>query len=247
MSKFWCAVALVAAMGGLAGTATAAPDIRPGMALSPQDLPPEAQYERLISDDPNADPMGRACDTVDERRHFDDRTLHLGIGTGVGTPVGLLGAFLEADVLDGMAVGAGAGVTAWGPAGGGFLRLRPFVWGGQGERVLHAFTLQSSYTYMLHGKEPLRDVDFGFFHCDGASSCEPEPDFVPHAGHFLSLSAGFEHALVSGWSFRYDFGFASALNDSNWECAFGSTRAPCTRYAPDDTVLVGTFAFSHAL
>ena len=60
-------------------------------------------------------------------------------------------------------------------------------------------------------------------------------------------SAGFEHALVSGWSFRYDFGFASALNDSKWECAFGNTPTPCTRYAPDDTVLVATFAVSHAL
>lgn len=257
MNKFRRAVALAAAFSGLAGTASATPDIQPGMALSPQDLPPEARdaqppggahaTDRLISDDPNADPMGWANDTVDERRHFDDRTLHLGIGTGLGTPVGLIGVLVEANVLDGLAVGAGAGVASWGPAGGAFMRLRPFVWGGQGERVLHAFTLQSSYTYMLHGKEPLTDVDIGFFQCEGSSSCEPEPDFVPHPGHFLSLSAGFEHALVSGWSFRYDFGFASALNESEWECAFGDTPTPCTRYAPDDTVLVGTFAFSHAL
>lgn len=247
MSKLRRVVALAAASSGLAGMASAATDIQPGMALPPQDLPPEAHYERLLSDAPNADPMGWANDTVDERRHFDDHTLHLGMGSGVGTPVGLIGAFLEADLLDGMAVGAGAGVTHWGPAGGGFVRLRPFVWGGQGERVLHAFTLQSSYTYMLHGKEPLTDVDIGFFQCEGASSCEPEPDFVPHAGHFLSLSAGFEHALVSGWSFRYDFGFAGALNHSDWECAFGNAPTPCTRSSPFDKVLVASFAFSHAL
>jgi len=219
------------------------------MALSPEDLPPEARdHGRLLSDDPNADPMRWPDDTVDERRHFDDRTLHLGMGTGVGTPVGILGAFIEANVLDGLAVGAGGGVTFWGPAGGAYVRLRPVVWGGHGKGALHAFTLQTSYTYMLHGEEPLRNIDISFMDCEGNDSrCQPDPDFVPHGAHFMSLSAGFEHALDSGWSFRYDFGFAKALSSSEWECRFGTAPTPCTRYTPDDTVLVATFAFSHAL
>ena len=40
---------------------------------------------------------------------------------------------------------------------------------------------------------------------------------------------------------------ASALTKSEWECAFGNAPTPCTRSAPGDTVLVATFAFSHAL
>lgn len=254
MSRRLCSFALAAAVGGGGETALAEEEVRPGTALSPEQLPAEPRYyERLLRDDSvggaaAAEELGLlGNDTVDERRHFDDRKVHLGLGTGLGTPVGLLGAYVEANPWDGLALGAGAGVTAWGPAGGVLLRVRPYVWGGQGQRALHAFTLQTSYTYMLHGREPLGDVDISFYRCEVGACPEPKPEFIPQAAHFMSLSAGFEHALLTGWTFRYDLGFAQALKPTTWECAFGPTPAPCESSSPSDTVLVLAFAFSHAL
>jgi len=73
MRNFGLGVALAAAVSGLVGTASAAPDIQPGMALSPEDLPPEAQhYEGLLRGDSAADRLRWDDDSVDERRHFDD-------------------------------------------------------------------------------------------------------------------------------------------------------------------------------
>lgn len=247
MQKFRLGAALWAAMSGLAGTALAE-DIRPGMAISPEDLPPEAQhYERLLRGDSSADSRSWDDDSVDERRHFHDHLLHAGLATGVGTPVGVLGAYFEVDPWDALAVGVGGGVSFWGPSGGGFLRLRPYVWGGQGNGALHAFTLQTSYTYMLHGEDPLRDVEFGFYDCEVGACPEAEPEFVPTGAHFLSLSAGFEHAFYSEWSIRYEYGFARALSATKWQCTMGGRPAPCTGSSPSDTMVVIGFTLSHAL
>jgi hypothetical protein len=247
MQKIGLGVALAAASCAVAGATSAANEIHPGMALSPEDLPPEAQhYERLLRGDTTADPLQWDDDTVDERRHFDDHLLHVGFGTGVGTPVGLMGAYLEANPWDALSLGVGAGFTSWGPAGGASLRLRPFAWGGQGQSALHAFTLQTSYTYMLHGREPLRDLDFDF-DCELGACPEPEPDFVPTGAHFMSLSAGFEHAFYSGWTLHYDLGFAQALRATEWECAFDTRPTPCTHTSPSDTLMVLSFGMSHAL
>jgi hypothetical protein len=248
MQKIGLGVALAAAVIAVAATTSAAAEIRPGMALSPDDLPPEAQhYERLLRADATEEPLGWDDDSVDERRHFDDRLLQVGFGTGVGTPIGLMGAYLEANPWDGLSLGVGAGFTSWGPAGGVSLRLRPFVWGGQGQRALHAFTLQTSYTYMRHGRDPLRDFEFGFYDCEVGACPEPEPDFVPTGAHFMSLSAGFEHALASGWTFRYELGFARALRPTSWGCVLDGRSTPCTNSSPSDTLLVVGFAVSHAL
>jgi len=248
MNKVGLGIALAAAFNGGVGTTRAATEIQPGMALSPEDLPREAQrYEQLLRGDDDDDPPHGDDDTVDERRHFDDRLLHLGFGTGVGTPVGLMGADLAANVGDGLSVGVGAGFTSWGPAGGASLRLRPFVWGGRGQNALHAFTLETSYTYMRHGRDPLRDLEFDFYDCELGACPEPEPDFIPTGAHFMSLSAGFEHAFYSGWSMHYDLGFAQALRPTEWQCAFDTKPAPCTHSSPSDTLLVVSFGMSHAL
>jgi hypothetical protein len=240
MTKVGLLIALAAAVGGVVGTAGAATEIHPGMALRPEDLPPEAQhYEHLLRDDTKAVPLGREDDSVDERRHFHDHVFHAGIGTGFGTPLGMTGAFLEANPWDALALGVGGGVTLWGPAGGAYVRLRPFAWGGQGQRVLHAFTLQSSYTFMRDGELPSIPC---------VHACR-EVGFLDRTAHFGALSAGFEHQLVSGWTFRYDFGVAQALFATPWKCARYDTDAavPCSGSSPTDTLFVGTFGLSHAL
>ena len=241
MRKTQAALALATVVTGLAGTALAAPDIRPGTALSPEDLPPEAQgYERLLRADSAADPPPQNSDTVVERRHFDDQVFHAGIGTGLGTPVGMLGAFLEANPWDAVALGLGGGVTFWGPAGGAYLRLRPLVWGGQGQRVLHAFTLQTSYTYM-------RDGELELMSC--IEACPSRVRFLDRTAQFGALSTGFEHRLASGWTFRYDFGVAHSWLATPWKCVRYDTVAasPCSSTPPSDTLFVGTFGLSHAL
>jgi hypothetical protein len=240
MRKFLLGVALLAAVSGLTETASATPEIRPGMALSPEDLPPEAQhYERLLHGDATADRLRWDDDSVDERRHFDDHALHVGFATGLGTPVGMAGAFAEANPWDALALGMGGGVTFWGLAGGAYVRLRPLAWGGHGRGALHAFTLQTSYTYMQYGEflfTPCIDT------CDGGQ-------VLGGTAQFGALSAGFEHQLASGWTFRYDFGVAHALFATPGKCARYDTGAavPCGGDSNPDTLFVGTFAFSHAL
>lgn len=210
------------------------------MALSPEDLPPEAQqYERLSSGDSTAAPTRWDDDSVDERRHFNDHIFHAGIGTGFGTPVGIVGAFLEANPWDALSLGVGAGVTFWGPAAGGYVRLRALVWGGHGQRALHALTIQTSYTLM-------RDGELQLMPC--IHSCA-EVRFLDRTAQLAALSAGFEHQLASGWSFRYDFGAGHAVFATPWKCARYDTgaAAPCTSGPPSDTVFVSTFGVSHAL
>jgi hypothetical protein len=239
--EFRLGVALLAAVNGLTGNPGAEAEIGPGMALSPEDLPPEAEhYERLLRGDPTGDSWDGEDDSVDERRHFNDHVVHVGMGTGFGTPLGMAGAFLEANPWDALALGMGGGVTFWGPAGGAYVRLRPFAWGGHGQRVLHAVTLQTSYTYMRDGE--LRLMTCIHTPCD-------EVGFLNRTAQLGALSAGFEHQLASGWTFRYDFGVARALFATPWECARYDTgaAAACSGYAPTDTLFVGTFAISHAL
>lgn len=241
MKKIGATVAFIAAVNALGQSALADPDIRPGTALSVEDLPPEAQgYERLRRPAAAADPEPLDIDTVAERRHFDDQIFHAGIGTGFGTPVGMLGAFVEANPWEAVALGVGGGVSFWGPAGGAYVRLRPFVWGGQGQRVLHAFTLQTSYTFM-------RDGDLDLMPC--IEACTSEVRFLDRTGQFGALSAGFEHRLASGWTFRYDFGAAHALSATPWKCVRYDSGAPvaCSAGSPfPDTLFVGTFGVSHA-
>ena len=240
MRKFPWAVALLAATGGVTRTAWSNPEIRPGMALPPEDLSPEARhYERLLRGDAANDRPQRDDDSVDERRHFDDQVFHAGMGTGFGTPIGMVGAFLEANPWDALALGVGGGVTLWGPAGGAYARLRPVAWGGQGQRVLHAFTLQISYTYA-------RDGELDIMPC--VHACR-EVGFLNRTAQLGALGAGFEHQLASGWTFRYDFGVARVLLATPWKCERYDTGAavPCGDSSPTDTLFVGTFGLSHAL
>ena len=241
MRKIRATVALAATVTGFGAPALAAADILPGTALSPGELPPEAQgYERLLHAHSAADPPTGNGDTVAGRRHFDDQIFHAGIATGFGTPVGMLGAFVEANPWDAVGLGLGGGVTLWGPAGGAYLRLRPLVWGGQGQRVLHAFTLQTSYTYM-------RDGELELMSC--IEACPSRVRFLNRTAQFGALSAGFEHQLASGWTFRYDFGVAHSWLATPWKCVRYDTVAasPCSSNPPSDTLFVGTFGLSHAL
>jgi hypothetical protein len=232
--------ALAAAVSALTATARASSEIEPGMALPPEAPASEAQhYERLLTGDSTPMRLGARDDTVDERRHFDDQVFHAGIGTGFGTPLGMIGAFVEASPADFIALGVGSGIHLWGPAAGAFVRLRPIVWGGQGLGVLHAFTLQASATYM-------RDGELDLMPC--VHTCA-EVGFSSRRALFTALSAGFEHRLVSGWTYRYDFGAAHAAWASPWRCTRYDTGAPvpCGGGAPSDTAFVATFAISHTL
>jgi hypothetical protein len=151
----------------------------------------------------------------------------------------MVGAFSEANPWDALVLGMGGGVTVWGLAGGAYVRLRPFAWGGQGPGALHAFTLQASSTYMQYG-------EFLFSPC--IDTCG-DVHVLGGAAQFGALSAGFEHQLASGWTFRYDFGVAHVLFATPGKCARYDTGAavPCGGGSNPDTLFVATFGFSHAL
>jgi hypothetical protein len=100
---------------------------------------------------------------------------------------------------------------------------------------------------MVHGKDPLRDLDFSLYDCEVGECEEPQPDFVRTGAHFMSLSVGFEHALYSGWTFRYELGFAQALRTTSWACELDGRPTPCTHNPPSDTLMVLGFGVSHAL
>jgi hypothetical protein len=155
----------------------------------------------------------------------------------MGTPLGLAGMFVEVDPWDRLALGAGVGLTFWGPTAGGFLRLRPLVWGGEGQRLLNAFTLQASYAWA-------RDGELDVLPC--IEVCE-RPRYLDRSVQLGALSAGFEHSTASGWTFRYDFGAARALRSSPWRCELDGEPVACSGEKPIDTLPVVSFAVSHAL
>jgi hypothetical protein len=217
--------------------ALASPEIQPGDALAPDDLPPEAQrFERALQ----GEPVGAADNSVDERRRFNARLTEVGLGTGLGMPAALLGAYAELHPWDRLAIGAEAGLTLWGPAGGAYVRLRPIVWGGEGRRLLNSFVLQASYTIM-------RDGELDLMPCI-SSPCR-EVGYLNRTAQFGALSAGFEHQLASGWSIRYDFGVGRALFATAWKCARfdDGTRAACPGSPPADQLPILSFAVGHTL
>ena len=181
-----------------------------------------------------------ASDTVEERRHFDGRLFQLGGGLGTavgrGSSFALLALYGEANVWDRLALGAGAGVSFGGPEASGYVRFRPIVWGGEGQRALNAFTLRAEYTVMRQSGE-------AFSLCDNDCGAR----FVDRTARLGTLSAGFEHQLWSGLTIRYDFGFGHVFSATPWACASGSQPAPCDSQPPSDDLMVTFFSVSHAL
>jgi hypothetical protein len=217
--------------------ALASPEIQPGDALGPDDLAPEAQRPESAL---RGERMGAGDNSVDERRRFNARLAQVGLGTGLGMPAALLGGYAELNPWDRFAIGAEAGLTLWGAAGGAYVRLRPFIWGGEGRRLLNAFVLQASYTIMRHGELDLMPCI--------SSPCR-EVGYLNRTAQFGALSAGFEHQLASGWSIRYEFGVGRALFATAWKCARydDGTRVPCQYGAPTDQLPVLSFAVGHTL
>jgi hypothetical protein len=233
-ASFALALGVVLTIGRPA--ALLAAEIRPGDALPTEELPPEAQrYEAAL--------QGQALDaegnTVVERRRFDARAVQLGLGTGLGMPTALLGGYAELTPWDRLSFGVEAGLTFWGPAGGGYVRLRPIVWGGEGRRLLNAFVFQASYTVM-------RDGEIDLMPC--VDSCRTV-HYLDRTAQVAAISAGFEHQLASGWSIRYDFGVGHALFATAWKCASydDGKSAPCRGEPPGDDLPLFSFAVGHTL
>ncbi|HET7541769.1 MAG TPA: hypothetical protein VFK05_17965, partial [Polyangiaceae bacterium] len=178
-------------------------------------------------------------DTVPERRHFDQRSFQMGANLDTLSPMALLGVFAEANVWDRIALGVGAGVSFGGPEARAYVRFRPIVWGGEGQRLLNAFTLRSEYRVMRQVSPDALDV-FG-----GAESVGAE--YVSRTAQSWGLSAGFEHQLWSGWTIRYDFGFARVFSATPWQCKLGSEPAPCEGEPPSNDLLMTSFGVSHTL
>jgi hypothetical protein len=214
------------------------PDIRVGEALPIAELPAEAQQFEAALQGYQLSPAG---DTVEERRHFDDRLVEVGLGAGLGMPGTVWGTYAELTPWDRLTVGLEAGLSFWGPAGGGYFRLRPIVWGGEGTKLLNAFVLQASYTVMRHGPFP--------FSMPCISSPCPEIGYLNRTALVGALSAGFEHQFASGWHIRYDFGIGRALFATAWKCARfdDGSAAPCQRRPPSDDVPVLSLALGHTL
>ena len=214
------------------------PQIQVGDALPTEELPAEAQqFEAALQ----GHPLGGTGDTVEERRRFDARLVQLGGGIGLGMPAALLGGYAELTPWERITLGLEAGVNFWGPAGGGYVRLRPIVWGGEGRRLLNAFVLQASYTVMRDGPVPL------FMPCI-SSPCR-EVGYLNRTAQVGAISAGFEHEWASGFSIRYDFGVGRALSATAWKCARfdDGSSAPCEHSPPSDNQLLLSFAVGHTL
>jgi hypothetical protein len=213
-------------------TALGGPEIQLGDALAPEQLPAEAQqWEAALDANGNS---------VAERRRFDDRSAGLGLGTGLGMPAALVGMYAELTPWERITVGVEVGLSFWGPAGGGYVRFRPLVWGGEGTKLLHAFVLQASYTLM-------RDGPLNLLPC--IDSCSERVHYRARTAQVGALSAGFEHQFASGWSIRYDFGFGHVLSATAWKCTRlqDGEQAPCAGSPPSDNLPVLSFAVGHTL
>ncbi len=99
--------------------ALATGEIQPGDALPADELPLEAQqFEAALQ----GQPVDADGNSVVERRRFDARAAQLGLGTGLGMPTALLGAYVELTPWDRLSVGVEGGLNFWGLAGGGYVR-----------------------------------------------------------------------------------------------------------------------------
>jgi hypothetical protein len=217
-----------------------AQELRPGMALTPDQLPPEAShYEALLQ----GEPLSQDGDTVEKRRRFDDQALRIGIGMGVAVGSFGLALYTEVDAGDRLALGSEVGLSLWGLMAGGYLRVRPAVWGGRQRRALHALTLQGGYRYMQYGEDPFSGIL--------ASACHGDCDrvhFLNAPAHFITLEAGFEHAFASGWGIRYSMGAALMAGEPDWRCEKVRQPISCADgSAPDRQLLVTRFVLSHAI
>jgi len=221
-------VALVALFGAVP-TARAEQPIEPGMALGTEDA---RYYEKLLQAPSPTD------NTVEESRHFSDRPFQLGVGLGgVGGPLGLLGMYGEVSVWDRLALGAGFGVDFWGFATGGYARLRPIAWGGEGKRLLNALTVQAGYSYMAYGELDLLPC---------IDACSPEMSYSNAYSHFGTITLGMEHLLWGGFTFRYDVGWAHLLMPPKWSCELEHRAIPCgSGPAPD--FIIQSFSIGHTL
>lgn len=215
----------------------AAREIQPGDALDPEELSPEARaFESALEESP-VDATGHS---VVERRRFDADWGGVGIGTGLGMPGALIGAYAELTPWERTTLGAELGLNFWGPAGGAYFRLRPIIWGGDGRKLLNAFVLQASYTLM-------RDGPIDLMPCIDA--CSEAPLYQVRTAQAGALSAGFEHQFASGWSLRYDFGVGRVLSATTWSCKSfqDGSATPCTTSPPSDTLPLLSFSIGHTL
>jgi hypothetical protein len=241
MLKGLCGLAALTALQLAPARADADQQIQPGMALDPRDVPPEArQYEGLLQGDSS---LSGGDDTVENRRHFDDRRFHIGTAAGVSVSLGSLGAFVEADVWDRLALGGGGGIGVWGPAVGTYARLRPFVWGGVGKNTLSAFTLELGYGYMSYGGDAFGGLDL--MPC--IEECKPSVHHRSVFSHFGSFSAGLEHALFFGLSIHYSVGYGRLLSAPSARCELENVPVDCGSYQPQKDFMVGSLALSYGL
>jgi len=205
----------------------------------PENLPIVAENPGGRQSESGAAPreeMASWSDSVRERRHFDRRLLHVGAMHGFYSEVQLLGLFAEANVWDRLALGGTFGVSFWGPEAGAYARFRAITWGGEGMHLLNAFTLSPEYLVLRQGGEV-------FSFCD--HDCRPT--FLSRTAEAIAVSAGFEHQLESGWTIRYDFGWAHVLSGAPWRCELERAAAPCTGQPPSNDLFLASFAVGHAL
>lgn len=229
-----CGVGLVITLGAAVAMSH---EIEVGDALDARDFSLEAQRLELALQGTPVDATGH---TVVERRRFDVAWAALGVGTGLAMPGALVGVYVELTAWERMTIGADVGLTLWGPAGGGYFRLRPIIWGGEGSKLLNAFVLQTSYTVA-------RDGELDLMPC--IDVCVDQNQYLDRTALIGALSAGFEHLFASGWSIHYDFGIGQVLTATPWLCRrFDDRRAtPCSGSPPSDNLPVVSFAVGHTL
>jgi hypothetical protein len=222
------------------GAAAPEQDVRPGTALPPEQPTSEAaRYEAMLQ----GEPVLQDEDSVENRRRFDD-ALRLGLGLATVHATPLTALYTEVDAHDRLALGGELGLTLWGLLAGGYVRLRPVIWGGRSRGVLSGFTLDAGYRYMQYGDSPFDDILASACHDD----CE-RVRYLSRPTHFLALGAGFEHAFASGWSIRYSIGAAFAVKEPDWRCELGREPVACGGEATHPTLqtFLTSFVLSRAI
>ena len=92
----------------------------------------------------------QAWSTRSPRIHFEDRPFQIESRLGLSTSVGEIGAVVEYNLLERVALGAGVGANIWGPEVGAHLRLRPIAGATSSGQRLHTHS-RSNQLYPLGG------------------------------------------------------------------------------------------------
>jgi len=170
------------------------------------------------------------------RPRFDDHPFVIQLRTGAASATGLMGAVVEYDLHDRLAVDAGLGTNALGLSTALGLRVRPFVGATANRRQLHALVIETSLSRSAYAG----NLDVLCY--DGYDGCNRLQYVL-----WLQAEIGWE-ARFGQWVVQTSLGAASLLGDPQFRCrASSSGSADCAPRSASVRVLFSqTIGFGYA-